>query len=130
MINISDKILCKSCFSEISSEPCPKCGFAETSYAPELTVLPCGSVLQGRYAIGRVIGKGGFGITYLAYDIKLDRKIAVKEYFPRTLAYTEAPIRQRSPFTARATLKRLKTARKNFTPRRVSLQNSTEVRQL
>lgn len=87
MINILGKNLCKSCFAEIASEPCPKCGFSEDSYIPEMTVLPCGSVLQGRYAIGRVIGKGGFGVTYLAYDIKLDRKIAIKEYFPRELAW-------------------------------------------
>lgn len=58
MINISGKNLCKSCFEEIASEPCHECGFSEDSYIPEMTVLPCGSILQGRYAIGRVIGKG------------------------------------------------------------------------
>lgn len=87
MINISGKSLCQSCFEEIVSEPCPKCGFSESSYTPELSELPCGSVLQGRYAVGRVMGKGGFGITYLAYDTKLDRKIAIKEYFPRDFAW-------------------------------------------
>lgn len=87
MINISGKSLCQSCFEEIFSEPCPKCGFSEDSYIPEFAVLPCGSVLQGRYAIGRVMDKGGFGITYLAYDTKLDRKIAIKEYFPRDYAW-------------------------------------------
>lgn len=87
MINISGRSLCQCCFEDITSEPCPRCGFSEASYTPEVAVLPCGSVLQGRYAIGKAIGKGGFGITYLAYDIKLDRKIAIKEYFPRELAW-------------------------------------------
>jgi serine/threonine protein kinase len=44
-------------------------------------------LLQGQYRIGRVLGKpGGFGITYLAHDIRLDTRVAIKEYLPRDLA--------------------------------------------
>ncbi|MGN0643294.1 MAG: leucine-rich repeat domain-containing protein [Huintestinicola sp.] len=86
MISISNKTICKHCFAEISSEPCPECGFSEESYVPDPTTLACGSVLQDRYVIGRLIGKGGFGVTYLAYDTKLDRKVAIKEYYPYGLA--------------------------------------------
>lgn len=50
-----------------------------------MTLSP-GSVLNQRYMTGRVIGKGGFGITYLAYDLKLDTRIAVKEYYPMGMA--------------------------------------------
>ncbi len=81
-----EKLNCRCCFSKISSYPCHECGFNEEEYQPDPIVLPIGSILQDRYVIGGVIGKGGFGITYLAYDKKLERKIAVKEYYPYGLA--------------------------------------------
>ena len=86
MITIAGKNLCENCFSEISSEPCSICGFCGQEQISDPTTLASGSVLQGRYAVGRVIGKGGFGITYLAYDIKHEEKIAIKEYYPYGIA--------------------------------------------
>ncbi len=45
--------------------------------------LPSGSALgEGRYRIDRVLGRGGFGITYAATDLRLERPVAVKELFP------------------------------------------------
>ena len=48
--------------------------------------LPMGALLNGRYMTGKVLGVGGFGITYLGYDLTLEIKVAVKEYMPSGLA--------------------------------------------
>ena len=45
-----------------------------------------GTLLNGRYMTGKVLGVGGFGITYLGYDLTLEIKVAVKEYMPSGLA--------------------------------------------
>lgn len=51
--------------------------------------LPAGTILAGQYTIEKVLGQGGFGITYKARDYKTGREVAVKEFFPDTLAYRE-----------------------------------------
>jgi len=48
--------------------------------------LPHGSILNGQYIVGRVLGQGGFGITYLALDHTLKTKVAVKEFLPEGMA--------------------------------------------
>ena len=45
-----------------------------------------GTYLSNRYRIDEIIGQGGFGITYVAYDEAEGKKCAVKEYFPRDSA--------------------------------------------
>ena len=48
--------------------------------------LAQGTVLAGQYIIDKVLGQGGFGITYAATDHKTGNKVAVKEFFPDTMA--------------------------------------------
>ena len=50
-----------------------------------LHALPAGHRLN-EYRIEGVIGSGGFGITYLARDIQLDKTVAIKEYLPSDFA--------------------------------------------
>ena len=42
--------------------------------------LKAGTVLQERYVLEKVIGRGGFGVTYRARDLRVDVPVAVKEY--------------------------------------------------
>lgn len=52
--------------------------------------LPVGQILSDRYEIEKTLGQGGFGITYVAMDKKLLGRVAIKEYFPATLAERKA----------------------------------------
>ena len=47
--------------------------------------LPKGTQLSD-YRLEHVLGHGGFGITYLATDLSLNKKVAIKEYYPRDIA--------------------------------------------
>ena len=73
---------CISCFKPLNNhEKCPYCG----RYQEENRVnygLNIGTVLNGRYLIGEILGVGGFGITYKVFDTKLKQILAIKEYFP------------------------------------------------
>jgi len=65
---------------------CPQCGFDERTAPVSPLYLPPRTVLQGRYTVGRVLGEGGFGITYLGWDHTLAIRVAIKEFLPRELA--------------------------------------------
>lgn len=75
--------LCPNCFTSgsMAQGRCSVCGSSE-SVPRDSRALPAGTTLHQRYVLGRVLGMGGFGITYVAYDQKEKRRLAVKEYFP------------------------------------------------
>ena len=80
--------LCMGCMEDKGFKGvCPFCGFVEGSGPVSPMHLAPRTVISEKYLIGLALGQGGFGITYLAWDIYLDRKLAVKEYFPRELSY-------------------------------------------
>jgi serine/threonine protein kinase len=62
---------------------CTNCGLQETNYRPVPHALPVRTLLNGKYLVGRLLGSGGFGNTYLALDMDLSMKTAIKEYLPR-----------------------------------------------
>ncbi len=81
--------VCYNCFQPLdgAAGPCPYCGFDPAENGARFpTALPMGTVLNGRYLTGRVLGQGGFGITYLAFDTQLQAKVAIKEYMPGEIA--------------------------------------------
>jgi serine/threonine protein kinase len=65
--------------------------------------LPKGTLLDGSYCIERVIGSGGFGITYEADDVKLGTKIAIKEYYPADFGRRDASMSVRPTSEKQAT---------------------------
>lgn len=80
---------CYNCFAMRAGEGlCPHCGYdPEWDKNRHPNALPHGSVLAGRYVIGRVLGQGGFGITYVALERSTNQKRAVKEYLPASAAH-------------------------------------------
>jgi serine/threonine protein kinase len=89
MVNIDNQNLCNNCFSnwKDGATVCDICGYVEGEENPVPMVIPVGDILLGKYLIGKVLGKGGFGVTYLAYDLIRKIKVAIKEYMPDSLAY-------------------------------------------
>lgn len=86
MLETNGIMLCDGCFEEIHKTPCRYCGYDPDKSTSDNTLLPPGSCLSEKYIIGGIIGIGGFGVTYLAYNKLSNRKVAVKEYFPRGIA--------------------------------------------
>ena len=86
MIEINGKQLCENCFEAADAEICPHCGYSSKSRTIDPAVLVPGTTLSDRYVVGRIIGKGGFGITYLTFDALTEKKVTVKEYFPYGIA--------------------------------------------
>ena len=76
--------ICMGCMEHFGDEftICPHCGYAEDTKAEEALHMEPGSILRERYIIGRVLGFGGFGVTYLGWDATLEQKVAIKEYLP------------------------------------------------
>ncbi len=71
---------CPFCATSIPDQSitCPSCGAALGGLQ-----LRVGTVLHnGALTLERVLGQGGFGITYLAHDEQLNRSVSVKELFP------------------------------------------------
>lgn len=79
---------CMQCmeFYDAQYDICPYCGYEENSGKKELLHIDAGTVLIDRYLIGNALGFGGFGVTYIGYDQKLKRKVAIKEYLPSEFA--------------------------------------------
>ncbi|MCQ4022117.1 MULTISPECIES: leucine-rich repeat protein [unclassified Ruminococcus] len=80
--------ICYNCFNEKgNNQICPHCGYNQQQDREKYPMaLPVGTVLGGKYILGRVLGQGGFGITYKAQDYQTKEIVAIKEFFPDTMA--------------------------------------------
>lgn len=79
---------CTRCMEELEegARICPHCGYEQDDGSQPPNALKRNTILHGRYYIGNVIGRGGFGITYVGFDLVLEARVAVKEYFPSDMA--------------------------------------------
>ena len=75
---------CMKCMRALAAGEtvCPECGRPYGSVKAESFALKPGTILDGKYLVGEMLGQGGFGITYIGFDLLLEQKIAIKEYFP------------------------------------------------
>ena len=90
---------CARCSSPVKGGRCPVCGF-DCSDELEQVNLTAGVVLDDRYVIGKTIGSGGLGVTYLAYDTTLEKSVAIKEYYPKNVAVRAADNVTLEPLTS------------------------------
>ena len=75
---------CMKCMHPLAAGEtvCPECGRAYGSANAESFALKPGTILDGKYLVGEMLGQGGFGITYIGFDLLLEQKVAIKEYYP------------------------------------------------
>lgn len=75
---------CLNCMKvyEGNSESCPYCGYRYGTPPKAAYHITPGKLLHERYEMGTVIGAGGFGITYHAWDTYQNIPVAIKEYYP------------------------------------------------
>ena len=74
---------CMGCMHELDWDGrCHYCGFDERNYKKDQQLGLHTRLKNGEYMIGRQLGQGGFGITYIGMDTTLLQTVAIKEYFP------------------------------------------------
>ncbi len=78
--------ICYNCFKLRGDyDVCPHCGYVDGTPPPQSDMLSPGTILYDgdyQYIIGTVIGRGGFGIIYKAFDVSLSMMVAIKENYP------------------------------------------------
>lgn len=85
-MKVNGRERCVGCMKPLTAEGrCAYCGLQQDKYRPIPRCLRPGMCLRDRYVLGRVLGEGSFGISYIAWDCLLDTVVAIKEYFPASL---------------------------------------------
>ena len=75
---------CMKCMHALAAGEtfCSECGRPYGSVETEPFALKPGTILDGKYLVGEMLGQGGFGITYIGFDLLLEQKVAIKEFYP------------------------------------------------
>lgn len=84
----------KICYNCMKEKPevggvCPYCGFKNEDYKHSSNHFRPLTPLNGKYLLGRTLGAGGFGITYIALDMHLQVVVAIKELYLKNISVRE-----------------------------------------
>ena len=78
--------LCLRCMRiSDDNDICPFCGHNKIGEKTWQNALTPGTILNNKILIGNILGKGGYGITYIGFDLLLEYRVAIKEFFPEEL---------------------------------------------
>ena len=79
---------CFNCMEPVDAPDaeCAKCGWDNHNRENGNAALEQ-TILKDQYMVGKSLGRGGFGITYVGFDLALERRVAIKEFFPIGTAY-------------------------------------------
>lgn len=83
-----DQYRCYGCMNMICEPVCPHCGHPADGHNPP-GQLQTGTVLFGRYLIGRAVERSAGSLVYVALDQTQDKVVNVREYFPAGIAGRE-----------------------------------------
>lgn len=83
--------MCYGCMGQLDDDIniCPVCGYDSDTPPVYDDCLYPGTAVSDRYIIGKAIGRGGFGITYIAFDNDTGKRVVIKEYLPEGFAKRE-----------------------------------------
>ena len=84
------KKMCLNCMHMTKEEDfCPVCGKPKKGVKTFGRALEPGTILNGKFLIGNILGMGSFGITYIGFDMLLEYRVAIKEFFPDEMVEKE-----------------------------------------
>lgn len=73
-----------------SVEVCPHCDYQLKQIKSASHQMQPFTILAGKYLVGKVIGEGGFGISYIGLDLNLELVVAIKEFYPNGFVTRES----------------------------------------
>ncbi len=107
--------LCMGCMKELERPGvCPHCGYDPANAKAQGHYLRPYTILNGKYLVGRVLGEGGFGITYIGYDLNLEMPVAVKEFYPNGFVTRESAVTSTVSMYRGANLETVQKWKNNF----------------
>lgn len=84
------EFICPGCFMEVEhGNTCKLCGYQKGMEQRSSYALSHFTILANRYLLGKQLGAGGFGITYIALDIQSNKRCTIKEFLPLGVAVRE-----------------------------------------